>query len=84
MSRWRSAAGLACGRGVQVDDAMRTSDPSVYAIGECAEHRGQVVGLVAPIWDMAVVCAEQIVGQSPGQVLAKRWPGMRRPLSARI
>jgi nitrite reductase (NADH) large subunit len=58
------AAGLDCGRGVRVDDAMRTSDPSIFAIGECAEHRGQVVGLVAPIWDMARVCAEQIVGRS--------------------
>ena len=56
------AAGLDCGRGVRVDDAMRTSDPAIFAIGECAEHGGQVVGLVAPIWDMARVCAEQIAG----------------------
>jgi len=56
------AAGLACGRGVQVDAAMRTSDPAIFAIGECAEHLGQVVGLVAPIWDMARVCAEHIAG----------------------
>jgi nitrite reductase (NADH) large subunit len=58
------AAGLACGRGVQVDDAMRTDDPAIFAIGECAEHRGQVVGLLAPIWDMARVCAEQIAGRA--------------------
>jgi nitrite reductase (NADH) large subunit len=58
------AAGLACGRGVLVDDAMRSSDPCVFAIGECAEHCGQVVGLLAPIWDMARVCADQIVGRT--------------------
>lgn len=54
------SAGLGIGRGVQVDDAMRTSDPHVYALGECVEHRGQVFGLVAPIWDMTKVCADQI------------------------
>ena len=56
------AAGLACGRGVRVDDGMRTSDPAIFAIGECVEHRGAIFGLVAPIWDMARVCAEQIAG----------------------
>jgi nitrite reductase (NADH) large subunit len=67
------AAGLVCGRGVVVDDAMRTSDPAIFAIGECAEHTGKVVGLVAPIWDMARVCADHIVGHgearyAPGAV----------------
>ncbi len=55
-------AGLACGRGVQVDDAMMTSDPDIFAVGECIEHRGQTFGLVAPIWDMAKVCADHIAG----------------------
>ena len=55
-------AGLAVGRGVQVDDAMMTSDPNVFAIGECIEHRGQVFGLVAPIWDMAKICADHVTG----------------------
>jgi nitrite reductase (NADH) large subunit len=54
------AAGLACGRGVRVDDGMRTSDPAIYAVGECVEHRGAVFGLVAPLWDMAKVCADNI------------------------
>ncbi|MBN9561538.1 MAG: NAD(P)/FAD-dependent oxidoreductase [Alphaproteobacteria bacterium] len=53
-------AGLACGRGVRVDDAMLTSDPHIYAVGECVEHRGQVFGLVAPLWDMAKICADRI------------------------
>jgi nitrite reductase (NADH) large subunit len=54
------AAGLAVGRGVQVDDAMRTSDRAIFAVGECVEHRGAVFGLVAPIWDMAKICADNI------------------------
>lgn len=45
-------AGLACNRGIVVDDFMRSSDPAILAVGECVEHRGQVYGLVAPIWDM--------------------------------
>ena len=45
-------AGLACNRGIVVDDHMRTSDPSILAVGECVEHAGQVYGLVAPIWEM--------------------------------
>jgi nitrite reductase (NADH) large subunit len=53
-------AGLVCGRGVQVDDGMLTSDPSVFAVGECVEHRGAVFGLVAPLWDMAKVLADRV------------------------
>jgi nitrite reductase (NADH) large subunit len=53
-------AGLACGRGVRVDDAMRTSDPAIFALGECIEHRGRTFGLVAPIWEMAKVAADHI------------------------
>jgi nitrite reductase (NADH) large subunit len=61
------AAGLDAGRGVRVDDAMRTSDPLVYAVGECVEHRGAVFGLVAPIWEMAKVCADNITGTANAQ-----------------
>lgn len=50
-------AGLRVGRGIVVDDAMRTSDPRVLAIGECAEHRGTVCGLVAPALAMAETAA---------------------------
>jgi nitrite reductase (NADH) large subunit len=56
------AAGLACGRGVQVDDGLRTSDPAIYAVGECVEHRGAVFGLVAPLFDMAKIAADRITG----------------------
>ncbi|WP_114954479.1 nitrite reductase large subunit NirB [Sphingosinicella terrae] len=51
-------AGLEVGRGVVVDDHMVTSDPDVLAVGECAEHRGQCYGLVAPIWDMCRAVAD--------------------------
>ncbi len=56
------AAGLACGRGLQVDGAMRSSDPHIYAVGECVEFAGQVCGLVAPLYDMAAICAARITG----------------------
>jgi len=53
------AAGLAVGRGVQVDDGMRTSDPAIFAVGECVEHRGALFGLVAPLFDMAKILADR-------------------------
>jgi assimilatory nitrate reductase electron transfer subunit len=55
-------AGLAVNRAVVVDDRMRTSDPHVWAIGECAEHRGSVYGLVAPAWEHATVVASALTG----------------------
>jgi nitrite reductase (NADH) large subunit len=55
-------AELAFGRGIRVDDAMRTSDPDVLAIGECAEHRGRLYGLVAPGLEQAAVAAAVIAG----------------------
>ncbi len=45
------AAGLACERGVVVNDQLRTSDEHIYAIGECTQHRGTTYGLVAPLWE---------------------------------
>jgi nitrite reductase (NADH) large subunit len=55
-------AGLAVGRGIRVDDGMRTNDPQIFAVGECAEHRGIVYGLVAPGLEQAAVAASQIAG----------------------
>jgi nitrite reductase (NADH) large subunit len=49
--------------GVVVDDALRTSDPDIYAIGEVALHRGMIYGLVAPGYDMAEVLAANLTGQ---------------------
>ncbi|GIH14111.1 nitrite reductase large subunit [Rugosimonospora africana] len=58
------AAGLTLGArgGVRVDEACRTSDPHVYAIGECAEIGGRVYGLVAPGYAMAEVVADRLLG----------------------
>lgn len=56
-------AGLKVGRGIAVDDAMRTSDPDIYAAGECAEHDGHIYGLVAPGLEQAAVVAGQIAGE---------------------
>ncbi|MDP1738098.1 MAG: nitrite reductase large subunit NirB [Caulobacter sp.] len=69
------AAGLATNRGLMVDDAMRTSDPAVFAVGECAEHRGQCYGLVAPIWEMCRALAQALTdgdGVYEGSVLSTR------------
>ena len=54
-------AGLHCQRGVAVDDTMQTiTDPRVYAVGECAAHRGVAYGLVAPLFEQAKVCATHL------------------------
>ena len=52
------SAGLTVERGIVVDDQMRTSDPSIFAVGECVQHRGVCYGLVAPIWDMCRTLAD--------------------------
>jgi len=54
------AAGIYCNRGIVVSDTMQTFDPSVYAVGECVSHRGVSYGLVAPLFDMAKVCANHL------------------------
>uniref|UniRef100_UPI0033653431 NAD(P)/FAD-dependent oxidoreductase n=1 Tax=Candidatus Albibeggiatoa sp. nov. BB20 TaxID=3162723 RepID=UPI0033653431 len=55
-------AGLQCERGILVDDTLQTYDPKIYSIGECVQHRGQVYGLVAPLFEQAKVCANHLVG----------------------
>jgi len=59
------AAGLDCARGIVVDDELRCSAPGVWAVGECAEHRGTVYGLWAPLAEQARVAGAQIAGD-PG------------------
>ncbi|MCZ8182837.1 MAG: nitrite reductase large subunit NirB [Beijerinckiaceae bacterium] len=58
------AAGLEVNRGIVVSPDMRTSDPHIFALGECAEASGQVFGLVAPLYDMAGVVAKQLTGDA--------------------
>ncbi|MET0204617.1 MAG: nitrite reductase large subunit NirB [Casimicrobiaceae bacterium] len=61
------AAGLHCERGIVVNDTLQTFDPRIYAIGECVAHRGQVYGLVAPLFEMAKVCANHLAGYGIGR-----------------
>jgi nitrite reductase (NADH) large subunit len=62
------AAGIGVGRGIRVNDRMQTSDPDVYAVGECAEHRDKLYGLVGPGIEQAAVAAQNIAGR-PAQYL---------------
>ncbi|RKS85776.1 assimilatory nitrite reductase (NAD(P)H) large subunit precursor [Orbus hercynius] len=49
--------------GIVVDDNCRTSDPDIYAIGECAAWQGKVFGLVAPGYKMAQVALAHLIGE---------------------
>jgi len=67
------AAGLKVNRGIIVDDNLETNVPGIYAIGECAEHRGACYGLVEPGYEQAQVLARRLAGAKasyPGSVLA--------------
>ncbi|MFD9390577.1 NAD(P)/FAD-dependent oxidoreductase [Streptomyces sp. NPDC060000] len=55
-------AGIAVHKGILVDDELRTSDPHIRAIGDCAQHDGNVYGLAAPALDQADVLAESLAG----------------------
>lgn len=59
-------AGLTVERAIVVDDHMRSvDDGDIYVVGECAQHRGQVYGLVAPLWEQATVLADHLTGVNP-------------------
>ncbi|KES21822.1 MULTISPECIES: nitrite reductase large subunit NirB [Pseudomonas] len=53
-------SGIPCNRGILVNDTLQTYDPRIYAIGECASHRGIAYGLVAPLFEQAKVCANHL------------------------
>ncbi|WP_435002623.1 NADPH-nitrite reductase [Bacillus atrophaeus] len=55
-------SGIPVNRGIIVNDYMQTEIPHIYAVGECAEHRGIAYGLVAPLYEQAKVLAKQICG----------------------
>ena len=57
-------AGLAVERAIVVDDGLQTSDPAVYGLGECVQHRGVTYGLVEPLWEQCVVLAERLTGKA--------------------
>ena len=55
-------AGLETGRAIKVDARMRTSDPDIFAVGECVEFDGNLFGLVAPLYEQARVLANTLLG----------------------
>ncbi|MEM6728350.1 MAG: FAD-dependent oxidoreductase, partial [Pseudomonadota bacterium] len=62
--------GLDVEKGIIVDDTLATSDPHIFALGECVEHRGALFGLVAPLYDQARVLADTLLGR-PAQFVQK-------------
>lgn len=70
------SAGIYCNRGIVVNDTMQTFDPRIYAVGECVAHRGISYGLVAPLFEMAKVCATHLanfgIGRYVGSVTSTK------------
>jgi len=70
------SAGIHCTRGIVVNDTMQTYDPRIYAVGECVAHRGISYGLVAPLFEMAKVCATHLanfgIGRYAGSVTSTK------------
>lgn len=62
-TRLANDAAIEVERGITVDDQMVTSDPDILAMGECVEHRGQLFGLVAPLYDQARIVAKTLLGE---------------------
>jgi nitrite reductase (NADH) large subunit len=57
-------AGIAVDRGIVVDDCLQTGTPGIFALGECAEHRGICYGLVEPAYEQARVLARHLAGDA--------------------
>ncbi|MGZ8216059.1 nitrite reductase large subunit NirB [Methylomagnum sp.] len=70
------SARLHCERGIVVNDTMQTYDPRIYAVGECVQHRGNLFGLVAPLFEQAKVCANHLaeygIGRYQGSVTSTK------------
>ncbi|MGH8718197.1 MAG: nitrite reductase large subunit NirB, partial [Burkholderiales bacterium] len=70
------SAGIHVNRGIVVNDTMQTFDPRIYAVGECVSHRGVAYGLVAPLFEMAKVCANHLahmgIGRYAGSVTSTK------------
>ena len=73
------SAGLRCSErpgGILVNDTMQTYDPRIYSVGECVNHRGSAYGLVAPLFEMAKVCATHLaqfgIGRYIGSVTSTK------------
>ena len=79
-------AGFTVNNGIVVNDYLQTSHPDIYAVGECAEHRGKVYGIVAPLMEQAKVAAEVISGNCnisyKGSIIATRLKVAGIPLAS--
>lgn len=53
-------SGIQCDRGILVNDTLQTFTPTIYAVGECVQHRKKTFGLVAPLFEQAKVCANHL------------------------
>ena len=62
-TRLATDAGLDVARGIEVNAQMQTSDPDIFAVGECVEFNGHLFGLVAPLYDQAKVLAQTLLGK---------------------
>ncbi len=63
--------GLQVDKAILVNDTMQTFDPSIYAVGECVQHRGALFGLVAPLYEQAKVCATHLAEIGIGRYVQK-------------
>ena len=70
------SSGIHCENGIVVNDTMQTFDPKIYSVGECVQHRGVAYGLVAPLFEMAKVCANHLaehgIGRYEGSVTSTK------------
>lgn len=73
-------AGLHIERGIVVDDQLRTSDADIFAVGECAQHRGKLYGLVEPLYEQAAVAADILTDARP----LARYQGSRLSASLKV
>ena len=62
--------GLFCEKGIVVHDTMQTYDPRIYSVGECIQHRGNLFGLVAPVYEQAKVCANHLAKHGVADYMA--------------
>lgn len=62
-------AGLYCERGIVVNDSLQSYDPNIYAVGECIQHRGDTFGLVAPLFEQAKVCANNLIAHGVAEYI---------------
>ena len=68
-TRLATDAGLTVARGIEVNAQMQTSDPDIYAVGECIEFDGNLFGLVAPLYDQAKALARSLMDEADAFVV---------------